>query len=126
MGGAVDVGLEGHPGLVDLAQGGERHDLKAAGIGEDRIRPVHELVQAAESRDALGARAQHEVIGVAQDDVGSERLDLIGIHRLDSGGGADRHEGGGADHAARHADLARPCRTVGPADREGELVGAHG
>ena len=57
-----------------LRRAGERHHLEAAGIGEDRMRPVHEVVQAAEPRDALGAGPQHQVIGVAEDDVGAERL----------------------------------------------------
>ena len=35
----------------------ERHDLEAAGVGQDRPRPAHEPVQAAQPRDALGARA---------------------------------------------------------------------
>ena len=42
-----------------------------------------ELVQAAEPRDALGAGPQHQVIGVAEDDVGAGRAHLVRIHRLD-------------------------------------------
>ncbi len=57
--------LEGHALLVELAQAGERHDLEAAAVGEDRLFPADEIVQAAEARDALGARTQHQVIGVA-------------------------------------------------------------
>jgi len=52
---AVEMGAEGHAVLVDLAQIRERHDLEAAGIGEDRMRPVDEAVQPAERGDALGA-----------------------------------------------------------------------
>ena len=37
------------------------------------MRPAREFVQAAEPRHALGARPQHQVIGVAEDDVGAER-----------------------------------------------------
>ena len=84
----------------------QRHDLEAAGIGEDRIGPVHELVQPAELRHPLRAGPQHEVIGVAEHHVGAERLHLIGIHRLHGRRRADRHEGRRADDAARHADLA--------------------
>ena len=57
VGRAVDMRLEGHAGLVDLPQGCQRHHLEAAGIRQDRIGPVHELVQAAELRHPLRARA---------------------------------------------------------------------
>ena len=70
---AVDMRAEGDALLVELAQLRQRHDLEAAGIGQDRMRPADELVQAAEPRHALGARPQHQVIGVAEDDVGAER-----------------------------------------------------
>jgi hypothetical protein len=68
---AVEVRAEGDAILGDLAQLLQRHDLEAAGIGEDRSRPVHEPVQAAQPRDPLGAGAQHQVIGVAEDDLGA-------------------------------------------------------
>jgi len=69
--GAVEMRAEGYRLLVDLAQFRERHDLETAGIGKDRVRPVHEPVQPAERRDPLGARPQHQVIGVAEHDVGA-------------------------------------------------------
>ena len=74
---AVDMRLEGHAALVELAQLGERHDLEAAGIGEDRPGPVHEVMQAAERGDALGARAQHQMIGVGEHDIGAERIHIL-------------------------------------------------
>ena len=74
---AVDMGLKGHAAFVELAQLRERHDLKAAGIGEDRPWPVHELMQAAERGDALGARPQHQMIGVGEHDIGAERMDIL-------------------------------------------------
>ena len=39
MRGAVDMRLEGHAVLLDAAELGKRHDLIAAGVGEDRARP---------------------------------------------------------------------------------------
>ena len=44
-------------------------------------------------RDALGAGPQHQMIGVAEDDVGAGRAHVLGQHRLHRGAGADRHEG---------------------------------
>ena len=100
----------------------ERHDLEAAGIGEDRIGPVHELVQPAERRDALGARAQHQMIDIAEHDVGAQRLHLLGVHRLDRRRRADRHEGGRADRPARHRDHAQPRGAVRFLDGEGKVL----
>ena len=54
---SVDMRLEGHAALAELAQPGEAHHLKAAGVGEDGMGPVHEFVQAAERRDPLGPGA---------------------------------------------------------------------
>ncbi len=88
----VDVTGKGHAFLIQLPQTGQRHDLKAARIGEDRARPVHEFVQAAKRGDPLGARAQHQVIGVAQNDRRAGRFDRCRQHRLDRARGADRHE----------------------------------
>ena len=89
------------PSSVDLAQRRQRHDLEAAGIGEDRVRPVHEAVQAAERGDALGAGPQHQVIGVAEHDLGAGRAHVVVMHALDRGLRADRHEGRRV--ARRHA-----------------------
>ena len=55
---AVDMRLEDDAALVELAQLGEAHHLEAAGIGEDRMRPVHEPVQAAERGDRAPRRAR--------------------------------------------------------------------
>ena len=77
------------------------------------MRPIHELVQSAELRNPFGARPQHEVIGIGEHDVGSERAHFVGAHRLDGGLGPDRHEGGRAHHAVRGLDLAEPRAPVG-------------
>ena len=45
------------PCLVELAQLRQRHDLEAAGIGEDRARPAHEAVQPAEPARRARRRA---------------------------------------------------------------------
>ncbi len=66
-GAAVEVRAEGDAVLVQLAQRGQRHDLEAAAVGQDRAGPVHEPVQAAEPLDPVGAGPQHQVVGVAED-----------------------------------------------------------
>ena len=70
------------PRLGDAAQRRKRHHLKAAGIGQDRIRPAHEGMQPAERRDALGRRPQHQMIGVAEENVGARGAHVVAVHAL--------------------------------------------
>ena len=116
----VDMRLEGHAALGELAQFCEAHHLEAAGVGENGMRPVHEFVQAAERRDPLRSGRQHQMIGVGEHDIVAERPDRARIHRLDGGGGADRHEGRRPDDAARGRDRAGTRVAVGRMDREGK------
>jgi len=60
---------EGDALLRQLAQLRQRHHLEAAAVGEDRPRPVHEGVQAAERGDALSPRPEHQVVRVAEHDL---------------------------------------------------------
>ena len=118
---SVHLAAEGHALLGQFAQVGEAHHLEPAGIGQDRVRPVHEPVQPAQPRDALGAGAKHEVIGVAEHDIGPERPDLLGIHPLPWRRRADRHEGRRADDAVRRRQAAGAGRAVGR--QEFEMIG---
>ena len=116
----VDMRAEGHAVLGQLAQVCKAHHLEAARVGEDRLVPVHEAVQPAQPVDPFRTGAQHQVIGVAQQDVGAGGGHAFGHHRLHRGGGADGHEGGGADLAARRPDHARAGRAVGGVQRKGK------
>jgi len=91
---AVDVRAEGDAVVVDLVDRGEREHLEPAGVGEDRPIPRGELVESTGQADHLEARAQVEVIRIAEDDPGVERLgaQLVGGHRLDRAERPDRHE----------------------------------
>ena len=91
---------ERHTALRYSAKLAERHDLEAAGIGQDRPVPAHETMQAAKPRDALRAWTQHQVIGIAEDDIGTGPLHVLGKNGLNGRRCADGHEGGGADRAA--------------------------
>ena len=98
-----------------------REDLEAAGVGDDRAAPAHELVQAAEPRDPLMARVEEEVERVAQDDVVAQRRDLGRQHALDRRLGRERDEGGRADVAVRRVQDPRagPRARVAGGDRQG-------
>ena len=54
--------------------------------------PIHEAMQAAKPRNAFSARAQHEVIGIAEHHACTGGAHRIRGHGLDRAGGADRHE----------------------------------
>ena len=73
---------------------------KPPGIGQDRPIPVHEFVQAAQPGDSLGAGTQHQMIGVAQKNIGAGLSHAFGQHGLDRRRRTHRHEGGGADFSA--------------------------
>ena len=121
--GAVEVGAEGHAFVLDLAQLRQRHDLEAAGIGENRPRPIHEAVQAAERCDAFSARTQHQVIGVGKHDVGAGCTHRLGREAFHRCLGADRQEGRGSDCAVRRRDLAAAGNAIGGQQTERESVG---
>ncbi|KIU01498.1 hypothetical protein QU38_01310, partial [Staphylococcus aureus] len=86
--------------------------------------PAHELVQPTKASDALGAGAQHQVIGVAEDDVGTRGADIGGLHRPDGGGGAGRPGGGRAGLAPlrRGGAKGRPARGGGGGGARGPAV----
>src|SRR5690606_10877843 len=86
--------------------------------------PAHELVQPAETGDALRGGPQHQVISVAEDDVGTRRLELFDIHGPHGRRGAHRHERRRTDYAAWRGDLAEAGSAVGAEQGEGEF-GAH-
>src|ERR1700753_3200658 len=65
------MGAEGNGILAELAQFRQRHHLEAAGVRQNRALPSREFLQAAKGGDPLGARAQHQGIGVAERDVGA-------------------------------------------------------
>ena len=118
----VYMAFEGHALLVQLAQAGQRHDLKTAAIGEDRVWPSDQLMQTAKAGDTLGAGPQHQVIGIAENDIRPQLAHLIEIHGLDGADSADRHEGGRADDAARHGDFAETRAAARGFQGEGEFV----
>ena len=114
---------EGHAFFGDLAPVRQREHLEAAGIGEDRLVPAGEAVQAAVGLDHLEAGPQEQVEGVAEDDLGAEFPDLVRQHALDRAVGADRHERRGLDGAAREADAAATGVAIG--FQQIELHAAH-
>ncbi|CRM95883.1 hypothetical protein [Pseudomonas sp. 22 E 5] len=99
--GAIYRRGEGHALLLDLAHGAQAEHLEAAGIGEDRALPFHEVVQVAVLLDHFRARAQPQVEGIAEDNFGAGGDDVARQHAFYGAVGTDRHERRGLYSAAR-------------------------
>ena len=82
-------------------------------------------MQAAEPRDQLVARAQEQVIGVAEDDCGADRLEVAVQRRLDAALRADGHERRRLDDAVRRVEPSEPRRAIRRTQREAETGSGH-
>ena len=76
------MGLEGDAFFFDLPELRQRKDLEAAGIGQDRSLPVHELPDPAHLLYDRIAGAHVQMIGVAELDLGPD------ARQVDGGDGA--------------------------------------
>ena len=105
---AVDVALEGATFRGQFADRAEREHLETAAVREDGPIPRLEGVQAACGTQGVEPRAQVEVVGVAQDDLGADVLPQVAvIDALDGTYRPDGHENGGMDLAVVRLDDAR-------------------
>jgi len=89
-----------HAILADPAQIPETEHLEAPGIRQDRSRPVHEIMQVTVFADDVGPRAQHQVKGVAKQNLRPALGDLFRTHALDRAVGAHGHESRRVQHTA--------------------------
>ena len=104
---AVDVRMEGHALLLDLAQRRKRENLKSARVGQHRAVPAHELVQTAHLTNDLIARANVKMVGIGQLDLAAKLLEVERIDRaLDRAGRADVLKDRGLHHAVCRAEFA--------------------
>ena len=126
---SVHVGAEAHALLADLEHlplarlapappldlvgdraVGEREDLEAPGVGDDRPLPAHEPVQPAERRDSLRPRREHQVEGVAQHHLVAELGHLRRGQRANAAARRERDERRRLDRSVRRGGAARPGR----------------
>ena len=104
---AVQMGGKGDPLLGDLAQLGQAEHLEAAAVGQDRPVPAGELVQPAHLGHQLVSRAEMQVVGVAEHDLGADLLEVLGGQpALDGAGGRHVLERGGLHRAVDGAKFA--------------------
>src|SRR5690554_1441024 len=87
--------------------------LETARVGQYGPVPLHEAVQAAVLLHDLGARAQPQVEGVAQYDLGADLVELVRQHGLDAAIGAHGHEDRRLDSPMIKRDLTAACRAIG-------------
>ena len=97
--GAVEAGGE----LYSLVGNGgiETENLVAAGVGEQGVGPVHETMEATQSLDVFGSRAQIQMIVIGEDNLGMDTFQVSGREGLDGGVSAHGHEDGSGDVSMR-------------------------
>src|SRR5580765_680764 len=106
---AVEMRAEVRARLIDRPPVGQAEHLIAAAVGEDRLVPADEAMQAAAPRDQVVAGPQVQVIGVAEQHLRAEAVELPVRHALHRALRAYRHEGRRLDVAVggRHPAPAR-------------------
>ena len=122
--GAVEVALEVDSGLSDFAEFGEREDLEAAAVGEEWAVPCGEGVEAAEVAEDVAAWSEVEVVGVAEDDLGTEGFEFVRGDGFDGALGADGHEDRGFHHPVRQLEPPAPGAAVRVGLEESEHEGS--
>ncbi len=109
VGGAEDGAL-----VADLRL--QREDLVSARVGQHVSGPGHEPVQVAQLGDEIGAGPQHQVVRVAEHDLGAEVLHVRRRQRAHRCPGPDRHEHRRLEGALRRAHPPGPGQPVGGVD----------
>jgi hypothetical protein len=82
-------------------------------------------MQPTKPRNPLCTRAQHEVVGITQDDIGADLSHSLRLHRLYRCSSANGHESGRPNIASVHFDAASTCPAVRGIDAEFKPLG-HG
>jgi hypothetical protein len=77
-------------------------------------------MEAAVARDEGVARAEIEMVGVAEDDARAHLGEIARQHALDGGTRADRHEHRGVDRPVRRVEHPAPGQPVAMGDAERE------
>ena len=111
---------ERHTGFRDLAQIAEAENLKAAGVGEDKVVSRHELLHPAELADRLHTRPQIKMVGVIQQDLDAELLQRVLRYALDRGQCSHRHKDWGLDFTVWREEASGAGGAIAGFDLEAE------
>jgi hypothetical protein len=109
---AIDRGFERHALFRNLAQLAEAPYLEAAGIREDGFLPANKIVQVAVGFHHFCTGAQHQMKGVAQDDLGAGGFDIPWQHTFYRAIGAHGHKSRSLDITTRERHGATTGGTV--------------
>ena len=96
---SIQVRTEHHAVFVDSPQVGEAENLVSAAVGQDRVRPGREPVQAARFLDDAAARAEIQMIGIAKNYVRADLFEFARFYSFDGALCSDRHEYGRGNDA---------------------------
>ncbi|MNP64287.1 hypothetical protein D3C76_1597710 [compost metagenome] len=102
-----------HALFGDLTNITEAEHLEAAGIGEDRAFPLHEIMQIAVQFHHFLAWAQPQVEGVTEDNLCASGFNFFRRHPFYGAVGADRHKCWRFYHAAIKHQAATASASVG-------------
>jgi len=110
---AVQVGGEGHPIAADLGQRFQAVNLETAAVGQNGLGPGDEGMQPAHRPDGFGSGAEEQVVGITEDQVGSEGRDLVMGQALDRALAGDGGESRRRDVSVGRPDYSSPGRGAG-------------
>ena len=110
---AIHRRAERHALLGDFAQIAQAEHLKTARIGQNRLVPIHKLMQTAVHLHHIHARTQPQVKSIAQNNLCIDFAQHIGCHALDRAISANRHKNRRLHHAVieRHRPATRFSRS---------------
>jgi hypothetical protein len=104
----IDMALKFDPMLLDSAQPLQGEHLETTRVGEHRAVPGGEPVQSTHRLHDVLARAEMQVVGVAQDDLGAGAADITRAEPADHGVSTDRHERRRSHVSMRQRESSRP------------------
>jgi hypothetical protein len=124
--GIVDIAFEFGVFLAQRAASRQREYLIAAGIGQNRSRPVHEGVDPVEFFEDCNARPQHQMIGVGEEDLGAALEQVFTPLRTHGCVRAHGHEGRRQDFVVTRRETRRTRARAGGRGFEFEGKPPHG
>ena len=118
---AIEMILELNAVLRDLAQLGERENLVASAVGQERSVPVHEAMQTAKMPHYLHPWPNEKVVGVPENDLRLKLAQLARAHAFHRALRPDRHEGRRLDRAVCRREAARRAFDAGSVVRSSNI-----
>ena len=119
---AISITPEARTLFGHLEETGQGEDLETSGIGEDRSRPAHELLNPSDLLEERRSRVQQEVIGVGEENLISHRFSNRSVHPTQRAVRGHRHEDWRFHHAVSGLKPCRPRIRRGIGSDDGEIL----